>query len=313
MSLDYHILWVDDKIDDFIDLGYDKRIRNYLKELFFNPFLVTCETAKEAKTLVVSSKYDLILSDYNIDTEKGDEFIQFVRGNNIKTEILFYSAQHEIPKLDIDRISFINLNSSTAEGYTNLYNKTTTLIDLTIEKLQELTTIRGLVTGETSMLDKTMEDIIEQYFVVNETPDRTKLFNKIIDGIELSTKASLTSSELCNKKCTVKIREKNIGEIIHTPLFESSRKARSINKIISIEKIAIEFEKNFYEDYLDKIIKTRNNLAHSFSEKRGGIEVLITKNPEGEIFYDTDKFSEIRRNILKYKQILEIILNQISG
>lgn len=216
MSLKYSVLWVDDKIDDFIDLGYHQRIHDYLNELFFIPTIATCETAQEAKDLVVTNKYDLILSDYNIDAEKGDDFIQFVRANNINTEILFYTAQNGIPKLDIDRISFLNINSSTAEGYSNLFDKTTKLIDLSIEKLHELTTIRGLVTSETSVLDKTMEDIIDTYFVVNESAERTELFNQVIDGIERSTKDSLKKSDVCDKKCTLKLREKTISEIIHS-------------------------------------------------------------------------------------------------
>ena len=314
MSLKYSVLWVDDKIDDFIDLGYHQRIHDYLNELFFIPTIATCETAQEAKDLVVTNKYDLILSDYNIDAEKGDDFIQFVRANNINTEILFYTAQNGIPKLDIDRISFLNINSSTAEGYSNLFDKTTKLIDLSIEKLHELTTIRGLVTSETSVLDKTMEDIIDTYFVVNESAERTELFNQVIDGIERSTKDSLKKSDVCDKKCTLKLREKTISEIIHSTFFESSRKARSINKIIEKEGIVIGdgTVANFYEDYLDKIINTRNNLAHSSSEIREGKEVLITKKPGGEIFFDTVKFSGIRKNILFYQGILDTIHLQIS-
>lgn len=315
MSLKYSVLWVDDKIDDFIDLGYHQRISNYLIELFFIPTIETCETAQEAKDLVVTNKYDLILSDYNIDAEKGDDFIQFVRANNINTEILFYTAQNGIPKLDIDRISFLNINSSTAEGYLNLFNKTTKLIDLSIEKLHELTTIRGLVTSETSVLDKTMEDIIDTYFVVNKSAERTLLFNQVIDSIEKSTKDNLKKSDICDKKCTLKLRGKSISEVIHSTSFESSRKARSINKIIEKEGIVIGdgTVTNFYEDYLSKIINIRNDLAHSSSEIRGGKEVLITKKTEGEIFFDANKFSEIRKNILYYQRFLNSIQLQIKN
>lgn len=313
MSLKYRILWVDDKIDDFKDLGYDNKLHNYLRELFFIPTIRTCETAREAQLCIIDNKYDLILSDYNIDTEKGDEFIRFVRAQSVNTEILFYSAQHTVPELDIDRISFVNLSSSMGEGYRNLFEKITKLINLTIEKLQELTTIRGLVMAETSSLDRIMEDIIDYYFIQTGTDKRSCLFNEVLDHIEASIKSSLKKAqENCSKKCSIKLREKQIAEIIHSILFESSKKAITINKIIESEKIAYNSLNNFYQDYLEEIINTRNNLAHSYSEVRNGKEILITKKPEREYFFDEESFTEIRKNIIKYQEFLNSVEQQMK-
>lgn len=304
MNLEYKILWVDDKIDSFINtLGYESDIKNYLDKLFFTPILDTYETVEEAKKMLTKNKYDLILSDYNIDTEKGDDFIRYVRRQNVNTEILFYSALTTVPGLDIDRISFFSI--PTTDGYPQLLEKIKNLIKLTIEKLQDLTVIRGLVMAGTSHLDKLMEEIILHYFITQKNNERDKIFEEILSELEKNHKNKLKTDD-CKKNCTIKLRQKKMQDIIVSIDFESSRKARTINKIIeNIEKFTYETKKNFYEDYFSEIIEYRNNLAHSRSEQRGNSEVLIPKKQNEEIIFDEAKFREIRENILKYAKVLK--------
>jgi CheY-like chemotaxis protein len=304
MRLTYKILWVDDRINTFIEIGYKFEIENYLKNLFFQPFLDTCITADDAKSLIQKNKYDLILSDYNMDNEKGDDFIRHLREKNVNTEILFYTAQEsELNLVRIDRISFFTIPK--IDGYPQFLEKVSQLIDLTVDKLQELTVVRGLVMAETSQLDKLMEDIIHHYFVIQKSDDREALFNKILKEIEIDYKGKLKKPEDGYKhSCTLKIREKEIQKIIESKDFETSRKARAINTIIEKQKFDYKTDNNFYEDYLLKVISIRNDLAHSYSEQKNGNEVLKTKRQGVEIVFDKEKFKEIRQNILEYNELL---------
>ncbi len=321
MRLKYRILWVDDRKTTFENLGLDKDLQFYIKELFFDPDLIFCETAAEAKPYITSTKFDVIFSDYNFgdgdSMEKGDDFIVHIRNQNINTEILFYSAQKKTPKLDIDRISFFSIPAENT-GYNALYEKMTKLVDLTVEKLRNLTSIRGLVMAETSELDKLMEDIICAYFVDDSLDELTKknregIFAQMLDKIDKDYKNNLKINN-CKRDCSHKIRnEKEIDKIITSLSFDSARKARSINKIIEVEKLKLEgIKKNFYDDYLNEIIYTRNDLAHSRSVMKNGVEFLITKKKDApEINFDEEKFKEIRKNILKYELILRNIKERI--
>lgn len=320
MRLKYRILWVDDRKSTFEGLEYDKNIQTYIQELFFEPNLVFCETAEEAKSYISTAKFDVIFSDYNIgdgdSMEKGDDFISHVREQNVNTEILFYSAQNTVPKLDIDRISFFSIPAQ--DGYSRLFEKMTNLVDLTVEKLRDLTSIRGLVMAETSELDKLMEDIAYSYFVGNGLDEETKkkrerTFNEILDGLDTDYKNNLNNPQKCDYTCSHKIRKSSIDKIITNLSFDSARKARSINKLIEVEQIVLDgLKKTFFEDYLGDIIKTRNDLAHSRSEIKDGIEILITKKVPNEIVFDEAKFKEIRQNILRYESILNEIKKQVS-
>lgn len=317
MRLKYRILWVDDRKSTFEGLEYDKNIQTYIQELFFEPNLVFCETAEEAKSYISTAKFDVIFSDYNIgdgdSMEKGDDFISHVREQNVNTEILFYSAQNTVPKLDIDRISFFSIPAQ--DGYSRLFEKMTNLVDLTVEKLRDLTSIRGLVMAETSELDKLMEDIVLCYFVKNGSEERNSTFNLILNGLETDHKNKLKKpADNCGYGCTHSIRDnKNISKMVASRDFESSRKARSINKIVEVEQLKLDGIKNtFYNDYLEDIIKTRNDLAHSRSKIKDGIEVLITQKAPNEVIFDEEKFKEIRKNILCYESILNIIKEQVS-
>jgi CheY-like chemotaxis protein len=312
MRLIYKILWVDDRINTFISIGYKSEIENYLKSLFFQPFLDTCITADDAKESLKKNKYDLILSDYNMEQEKGDEFIRHLRKENVNTEILFYTAQEsELDLTQIDRISFFIIPK--IDGYPPFLEKVFQLIDLTVDKLQELTVIRGLVMAETSQLDKLMEDVIYHYFITQKSDERNDLFDKILKEIEIDYKKKLTKPEDdCQYSCVLKLRKNEIKEIIESTDFETSRKARSVNTIIKKQQFVYKTNKNFYEDYFSEVISIRNDLAHSRSEHKNGKDVLITKKQGAAIVFDKEKFKEIRQNILKYIEILENLKTNLS-
>lgn len=296
MRLTYNILWVDDNRDQFQKLRYDEHLMSFLKDLYFTPSIYFVDNADEAKRLIVGNhRFDVVFSDYNIsEHEKGDDFIKYVRENNVNTEILFYSAQEDVPSLQLNRISFFNIPKQ--KGYPELLSTMKELILLTIEKFQELTSMRGMVMAEVSDLDAMMQSLILDYF---NTAERTEQFVKhIITNKENSVKSKLRRNreKTCENSCILKWREKSIQDIVVLPDFDSSLKARAMNIVLSDEK--------FYISYLDEIINVRNNLAHCQSEIRDGKEILCTK--KGDVVFDKEKFVEIRHNIAKYNQLFEL-------
>ena len=166
MSLKYKILWVDDHKDDFAK--EEKSLRTFVKSLFFEPQIDFCEDLESAKEFVNSEKYDVIFSDYNIDEDRGDDFISFIRNNSVNTEVLFYSGQSALPDKKLDRVSFFF--ESTTRWEDKLLKKMKDLILLTVGKMNDLNNLRGLVMAEVSELDNLMEDIIREYYS-KKSPD----------------------------------------------------------------------------------------------------------------------------------------------
>ena len=319
MSLQYNILWVDDRKDEYQTLEIDKELENYLNDLFFEPHIYMYENVEEAEKKLSQIKYDVIFSDYNIGENKnGKDFIIDIRKLNVKAEILFYSAQEKPPATEMDRISFLQLQSNTA--YEELKDKMKSVIALTVEKLNDLTNLRGLVMAEVSELDTMMEEIIKKYYLGKETNSKEWLnFQKrIIAGVEKNTKKKILpkvsktdkneEKEHCVKDCFhIWSKAESIEDIISEFEFDSSKKAHTIH--IIAEEI-FDYKIFTCSEYETEIIQVRNNLAHSKSVIKDGVEVLVTKK-KGDIDFNQDSFIKIRRDIKKYLEILEKIEKKI--
>ena len=319
MSLQYNILWVDDRKDEYQTLEIDKELENYLNDLFFEPHIYMYENVEEAEKKLSQIKYDVIFSDYNIGENKnGKDFIIDIRKLNVKAEILFYSAQEKPPATEMDRISFLQLQSNTA--YEELKDKMKSVIALTVEKLNDLTNLRGLVMAEVSELDTMMEEIIKKYYLGKETNSKEWLnFQKrIIAGVEKNTKKKILpkvsktdkneEKEHCVKDCFhIWSKAESIEDIISEFEFDSSKKAHTIH--IIAEEI-FDYKIFTCSEYETEIIQVRNNLAHSKSVIKDGVEVLVTKKG-GEIDFNQESFIKIRRNIKRYLEIFEKIEKKI--
>lgn len=313
MRIKYKILWVDDRKDEFERLSYDKRIIEYVKNLFFEPHLTFCETVEEAKDIISHNHFDVIFSDYNINDgssgEQGDGFISYIRSRNVNTEVLFYSAMKELPTLKLNRIVFFSL-AGLQDGYRKLLEQMEGLIYLTTEKLHDLTALRGLVMAEVSELDVLMEQIILAYF---NSPERMRTFHDHITANREETwHKMLNSSTQCDKQCFHIWREKDLTEYVSK--LDSSQKARAINIVLSdIDSAhAICTDSKFFKNYDDSIILNRNNLAHCISEKdKNGNEIL--KTWKGEKIYNDEEFRIMRANIIKYHNMFTTLLTTLTA
>ena len=329
MSLQYNILWVDDRKEDYQFLDIDKDIESYVRDLFFIPHIDFFDNVEDAVKSSRSKKYDVIFSDYNIEEQKdGQAFITEIRNNNVTAEVLFYSALHEPPAKGWDRISFLRLQS--ADAYEDLKAKMKSVIDLTVEKLNDLTNLRGLVMAEVSELDNLMEDIIREFYskkkldsvewcdfkkkIIKEVQRSTlkKIQNGTVDIVKKDGRKKEINIEKgeCPKNCThVWMDAKNIDEIISNFEFDSSKKAHTINEIL--RKVTISKKFNF-KDYDENIIKIRNDLAHSRSVVKKGQEILATKKKGEKSFAERDLIA-IRKGIVKYHELFEDLLKAVKA
>lgn len=314
MGLHYKILWVDDQFGELIDYGLKTSIERHLAELGFEPFVEFFEDITTAQQGMISKKYDLIISDYNISEDgNGDLLIQRIREGKIYTEVLFYSAQSEFDaiakRLYQDRVSFISI--AAQDGYDKLVDKAKWLINQTLTKLQEVESIRGLVMSETSQLDDLVKIILKVYFE-SERENKTKLRDDILKRIEGSLKDNFT------KTGELKLRSKTDSEIVQSRIFDASKMARSINKLIELEQIHLADSKfeNFFEGYKQHVLDLRNDLAHAKAEMdENGNEYLVIGG-EGTTktrIFNHEETIRIRKTLLRYRTLLQSLKDRITA
>lgn len=308
MKLNYKILWIDDQIEDYIDMGIKDELGTYIETLGFIPTVECFENGNVAEESINSNKYDLILSDYNIEgaNEQGDVLIQKIRDGGVFTEVLFYSAQPDFDtiakNLYRDRVSFFSLIGD--ESFKGFKEKAFKLIDHTVSKLQELNSIRGLVMSETSELDNSVEEILFSFLSKgNEQAEKLKKYicEIIVDSSE---------SNLKNAK---KFCDQNITDMVKSRLFDADKKSRSVNKLIEILEVKDEQFASFYKNYKTDVLDTRNDLAHAKSDSIDGIEYLIIsrKDVEHPIKFNQEHCIQIRKNLRKHSDILKSIREMI--
>lgn len=310
MSLEYNILWVDDDIENLLDpdiSSLKQDIETYLKELGYIPSIQTFEDINSAKNELFHTKFDLILSDYNMDGGNGDVLIKEIRDGKIYTEVLFYTGQTQkqieniAKSLFADRVSFHNLKPDDRNNQ-EFKEKIIWLINQTLKKLQELNAVRGLVMAETSRLDRMIEDILIEYFNSDDNKRET-LKNYILDKIKNSLKSNFSGD-------TLKIATKTNVEIVKSRVFDAYKKSQTLQKLITIKELEGDFT---HENYNKDVIQTRNELAHAKSEVKKGKEVLVIEkvgNIEEKEFKQEDIIT-IRRNLLKYDKILNNLKKEL--
>lgn len=301
MRLKYKILWIENE-EDWVDSIYDQ-IQEHLSDLGFE--FEKKLIAKEEES-VNYDEYDLILMDLNLaEQPNGAELIERIRNLNVFTDIVFYSS------VGIDNLREKgrekNLEGVYYSGRTpdsSFVRKVCQVIDSTIKKVQDLSNLRGLVMAEVSDLDSLMDEIIRKYFIDQSLLDR--FHQKITKKKEKSIKKILVNeSEACEKTCTLNWRQFDINKLVD--IIDSSQKVKAINILLEWQKdqgnelYTSPNDKVFVENYNSDIIEVRNKLAHCSSVVENGKEILKTRN--GDLIFDTDRITEIRKKIREYHEL----------
>jgi CheY-like chemotaxis protein len=308
MKLQYKILWIDDQIEDYIEMGIKDELESYIERLGFIPTVDCFENGNIAEEAINTVKYDLILSDYNIEglNEQGDTLIQKIRDGGVFTEVLFYSAQPDFDtiakNLYRDRVSFFSLIGD--ESFRGFKDKTFKLVDLTVSKIQELNNIRGLVMSETSELDNTVEEILHSFLLKDN--EQSQILKKYICEI-------ISASVKSNAKKAENLCDQSIHEIVKSRLFDADKKSRALNKMLEI--IGVSGYTNFYSNYKTDVLDPRNDLAHAKSDVIDGIEYLIIsrQGEEQPLKFTQEQCIQIRKDLRKHSDALKSIRETLVG
>jgi CheY-like chemotaxis protein len=314
MKLDYKILWLDDKIKDFVDDEYLEEIVQYLKAEEFNPVIKTTDKQDEFYEYLANDDYDLILTDYHLNENaknkgiNGDGIVETVRNSkNIFTEILFYTAKAELKgSFKWDRISFLETEQfGKGKHHEKVVEKVINLINLTIEKFHDIVVMRGMIMHEISDLDNQKIELIKKYINDNtpETVNTLKL--EILKDIDKHF-----SSKLRKVNGDWKVQPRGFKNLIKDDfVFSAAYKIKTLGWILN--KLS---ESDFSNDYKDEIINIRNIFAHAtLEEERDEAGKLIRKYfKRGDITFNAEKCKEIRGHINKHKNNLDKLQTKLN-
>lgn len=296
MRINYNILWLDDD-KDALDNGREENIRDYLQSKGFNPNIKHYYNVNDAERNNENyDRYDLILSDFNLDPNKtGAFFINLIRRKNIITEILLYSAT----TIDVAKIieDYGYLNRVTICAIRDLDERIMRLIDITIRKTQDISSLRGLIMSETTTIDNYIDKTILE---ISNIPKYEELVSECKINQTTSIKSNLSGK-------LRKIESGNYERIYEdNMIFSAKPKYELLCSIVNkISENDINFKKveKRIVDY-DKIITIRNEFGHCEQIiKEDGTECLKVRKIEKE--YDEQECINLRKKIREYNLAFE--------
>jgi len=304
MTLDYKILWIDDREEFFTN--HQDYLNEYLEDKGFEADIVTYKSYSEFEDnegdITHQKKYDLFLIDLNLDHGRtGDEIITKIRTNRILTDIIFYSTSLSDvrTKVNDNNIEGVFVTSRNQDDFEE---KVTDVIDVTIKKVQDVNNLRGLIMAEVAELDRIQERIISKFNLIANNDFKKyikeKVFSKIKNDLEsLECLIKIEDSECDYKDIDLVKLQKNF-------FYDTNKKSRSIYKIKKQKCDSIDF---VHEEYKTNIIDKRNVFAHEEENVRSdGTKFL--NYPNGKPLEFTESHCiKIRKDIKKYKSLLKEI------
>lgn len=303
MKIKYKILWLDDKIKDFIEDDYIKEVEDYLIDQGFIPNIETVSNSQEFFDSL-NNEYDLILTDYHMKDMNGDKVVEEVRKKDVQTEILFYTAQADLTDAaKIDRVSFLE-TSGLGEHEEKVVSKLITLIDLTIKKFQNIVVMRGMIMHETSYLDEEKINILREIL-----KDENGIFNEACSQMNNASLGRLKHFNKSNKEIIDKYASNGeglLGLLDNSSLFGAYFQTKALGDFMD-EWGGVT---NFSDSYYEEIIKIRNQFAHSILKNDGSKEYFDHK--DGEMIFDDEKCKDIRKNIRKHQHNLQQLKDNLN-
>jgi DNA-binding NarL/FixJ family response regulator len=290
MNLEYKILWFEDEI--LWAKPIVRELKEYVEEMGFIFLEPRFEKDDTNIDNINYEEFDLILMDYNLkNKKKGDVLINKIREYNFFSEIVFYSMS------GADTLRKAVLENKLDGVYCadrpidSFLPKVQEVIRVTVKKVLDLNTIRGIVMAETSDIDKIMLDVITIYANSLEVMEKNTFLEK--------RRSKLLKS--LNEKIEG-IKSDNLDNFYNNLLFDSSQKWRTV---LDIVKHRIPEKESLTRLYDPEIIQKRNRLAHikEIKDTSGKIQLA-----DGDFVLNEQTAKGLLHSIKKHEENIKAIL-----
>lgn len=292
MSLIYRILWFENSKRYISSLT--PLLEDYLGEKGLDLEVRIEKDDRNIDEIINSLDVNLILLDYNLNQgKKGDKLLKLIRNNELYTEAIIYSVQHNYQRQIRGKIEGVYFSRRRV-----LEDKVKKIIDVTIKKYQDIDNQRGVfIAGAIDIINQ-VEEIILKVLQLNS--DRIDVFKNRIMGKEFYTdyqKYRFVLDLLQDiKKNMNKVAnggyEKELKEEMNTYL-------RELNPLIT-DLIKMEKE----------VIIVRNKLAHSKKDPNKKNALLCRTDPK---IFDEEQCIKTRKDYKRHSANLEKIIDKIEN
>ncbi|MGM5018624.1 response regulator [Tardiphaga sp. 367_B4_N1_1] len=310
MNLDFGILWIEDSWSQEEDENLKRRIR----EAGFVARIETIRNGEQIEELArahaLYHSYDLILLDYRLHNEKGDELASRVRTLFPSTNILFYSGTVEEQSLR-EMIAKQQVEGVYCSARTRFIERTGALIDQTARALDRLSGMRGLAMRVVAECDTLMKSAMlsmceRDANCVAQVTELDEDITKFIAGMQKKYHEA-TSGDLAARIDTRAVDSAKLFKHFRrlTKIAAADPKTFDMNED-QVERLR-ELRKNSAQ-YVENVLNKRNVLGHVI-EVRGKEGWVL----EGSDEIRVDDFADIRRDfaghIDAFREMSVIILD----
>lgn len=313
MDIFYRILWYEDNQDWY--KGMSKRVEKIIKEFALIPQIDYKKTPEINIDEIQNNNYDLIIVDYKLTNIKdlkkgvnGDKVIEDIRNGKIYTDVIFYSEDGEQLKNIFIKKELEGVFVTTRD--TQQFIKK--VKDITYKNLRRSinpVNLRGIVMDNTSEFDTEIKEItLKAWELLNDE-------HKIQIDKYIKNDLLRKSMEDNNNKLQKYTNNENmiIYEIFEDMIFDSSKKARLLNKIMNLNEAfckelkeiyenLTESKDDFYKNYDDNIMKYRNALAHAKKTEMEN-DIYIGKCNGKNMIFNKKLCEEVRTNLIMYNKV----------
>ena len=291
MRYDLNILWIEDTVSYYEETK--EILETFAEDSGISINFHYIQDVREFFTKIESNQkgfklYDIFFIDYSLSVGiEGDKLISDIRTRNLDSDILFYSSdkENEIKKIvEKDILSYEGVYIANKD---NFDEKSFWLINKNAKRLTSLSNIRGYLMEQTSENDFTV-----QSYILSEFNDLTDEQKKEVSDILLSYIKTKKEEFMVQADSEIKKLEKegikNINKIMKmgSELFPIHLKYEIFSKMLEFDS-ELSFNEVSINDYLNKIVKARNTLAHK--------RLDVCKTQEYILYYDTMKQLEARK------------------
>ena len=319
MKLKYKILWIEDELDSIErpknqiqryledDYGFecsedDIVIKDY--DEFEEEYIYEENQRKIVKDSI--KEFDLLLVDFNLGEEEqtGDKLIDIIR-DGIYSEILFYSSELESINIKLNNHFIDGVFTSDRD---HLEDKIKKLINVTIKKVQDVNNLRGLIMAEVAELDRIKKSILLKYNAKNLDDCEFKkyvkqnVFKKINE--ELADLSCITNPECAHDNI-------DFEKLLNNFFYDSFKKSRTVFKVKKLDSKCSDVP-FVHQDYYDSVVKKRNVFAHEEEKIREDGTKYLNYSDGTSLEFTEEHCIQIRKDIKKYKNLLEQISNKLD-
>lgn len=322
MDIFYRILWYEDNQDWYT--GMKERVKKAIIEFDLIPKIDYKKTPEINIEEIQNNNYDLIIVDYKLTNIKnikkginGDKVIEDIRNGNIYTDVIFYSEDGEQLK-DIFIKKGLEGVYVTTRNTQRFIKKVKDITNKNLRRSINPINLRGIVMDNTSEFDTQMQEITLKVWELLDDENKKKIDKYIKNNLLKNSIKDI------NTKYENYINQTDIiiYDAIQDTIFDSSKKARLLNKMMSLDeeyckdlkeifKKLSKSEDNFFENYKDEIIKYRNALAHS-KKTESENDIYLGKYDDEDMIFDKELCSKVRINLIKYNKIFNELYKYIE-